>query len=192
MTLLSRASQVEVSSGILCSSIAAAACQAGGFMRPKVPTAREIMTHRLVTLRPEMRIVEAADRLLEHKISGAPVVDDDEKLLGLLSEYDCLRAVAASEYNFDDHDAVVTVGEMMTTTVHTVDPETDLFAIAHEFLNLRVRRLPVVEAGRLIGQVSRRDALRAACELRQEAVRHKQYPDYPEGRAPIRNYPRGR
>ena len=161
-------------------------------MRPKVPTAREIMTRRLVTLRPEMRVVEAAGTLLEHKISGAPVVDDDGKLLGLLSEYDCLRTVAASEYNFDNHDAVVSVGELMTTAVHTVEPEMDLFAIAHEFVNLRVRRLPVVESGRLIGQVSRRDALSAAYELRQEALRHQQYPDYPEGRAPIRDYPRER
>ena len=139
------------------------------------------MTRRLVTVRPEMRAVEAADTLLKHNISGAPVVDHDENLLGLLSEYD-----------FDRHDAVVTVEELTTTTVHTIPPEMDLFAIAHEFVNLRFRRFPVVEEGRLIGQVSRRDALRAAYELRQEALRHKQYPDYPEGRAPIRDYPRRR
>ena len=84
---------------------------------------------------------------------------------------------------------IVTVDELMTTTTHTISPEMDLFAIAHEFLNLRVRRFPVVEAGRLVGQVSRRDALRAAFELRRKALRHKQYPDYPEGRAPIRDYP---
>ncbi len=161
-------------------------------MRPDVPTARDIMTRRLVTLRPEIRAVEAADTLLKHDISGAPVVDDDENLLGLLSEYDCLRAIAAAEYEFDRRDAVVTVEELMTTTVHTIPPEMDLFAIAHEFVNIRVRRFPVVEEGRLIGQVSRRDTLRAAYELRQEALRHKQYPDYPEGRAPIRDYPRER
>ncbi len=158
-------------------------------MRPDVPTARDIMTRRLVTVRPEMRADEAAGILLKHNISGAPVVDGEGNLLGLLSEYDCLRAVAAAEYDFDRHDVVVTVEELMTTHTHTVAPEMDLFAIAHEFLNRRVRRFPVVEAGHLLGQVSRRDVLRAAYELRRKALRHKQYPDYPDGRAPIRNYP---
>ena len=155
-------------------------------MRPDVPTARDIMTRRLFTLRPGMRAVEAARILLKHDISGAAVVDGDGNLLGLLSEYDCLRAVAAAEYDFDRHDVVVTVEELMTTNPQTIPPEMDLFAIAHEFVNLRVRRFPVVEGDRLIGQVSRRDALRAAYELRRKALRHKQYPDYPEGRAPIR------
>jgi CBS domain-containing protein len=165
---------------------------AGEIMRPDVPTAGDIMTRRLVTLRPAMRAVEAAGILLEHNISGAPVIDEQGKLLGLLSEYDCLRAIAAGEYDFDRHDTVVTVEELMTTAVQTIPPEMDLFAIAHEFVNLRVRRFPVVEAGHLVGQVSRRDTLRAAYELRRKALRHKQYPDYPEGRAPIRDYPRGR
>ena len=149
------------------------------------------MTRRLVTVRPEMRAVEAARILLNHNISGAAVVDGEGKLLGLLSEYDCLRAVAAAEYDFDRHDVVVTVEELMTTTLHTIPPEMDLFAIVHKFVNLRVRRFPVVEAGHLVGQVSRRDVLRAAYELRRKALRYKQYPDYPEGRSPIRNYPRG-
>jgi len=150
------------------------------------------MTRRLVTVRPEMRAVEAAGILLKHNVSGAPVIDGEGTLLGLLSEYDCLRAVAAAEYDFDRHDVVVTVEELMTTTPHTIPPEMDLFAIAHEFVNMRVRRFPVIEARHLIGQVSRRDVLRAAYELRRKALRYKQYPDYPEGRAPIRNYPRER
>ncbi len=158
-------------------------------MRPDVPTARDIMTRRLVTVRPEMRAQEAAGILLKHNISGAAVVDGDGNLLGLLSEYDCLRAVAAAEYDFDRHDVVVTVEELMTTPTHTILPKMDLFAIAHEFVNLRVRRFPVVEAGHLLGQVSRRDVLRAAYELRRKALRYKQYPDYPEGRAPIHDYP---
>ena len=150
------------------------------------------MTRRLVTLRPDMRVVEAAGILLKHSISGAAVVGEEGNLLGLLSEYDCLRAVAAGEYDFDRHDVVVTVEELMTTPTHTIPPEMDLFAIAHEFVNRRFRRFPVVEAGHLIGQVSRRDVLRVAYELRRKALRYKQYPDYPEGRTPIRDYPRGR
>ena len=161
-------------------------------MRPKVPTARDIMTRSLVTLRPEMRALDATGLLLKHEISGAPVVDDDGRLVGLFSEYDGLREVAAAEYNFDHHEEVVTVGGVMNDPTHTISPELELFGIAHEFVKLRVRRLPVVEDGRLIGQVSRRDALRAAYELRRQILSEKRYPDYPEGREPIHFYPRRR
>jgi CBS domain-containing protein len=160
--------------------------------RPKVPTAREIMTRSLVTLTPEMRLLEAAALLLKHRISGAPVVDPDGALQGLLSEHDCLRAVASAEYDMDNHDAIVTVGEMMVKEVETLSPEVDLFGIAHEFVKLRVRRFPVVEDGRLIGQVSRRDALQAVYDLRRKLLSAKHYPDYPDGREPIRSYPKKR
>lgn len=158
---------------------------------PKVPTARDIMTRSLVTLKPDQPALEAARTLLKHKISGAPVVDDAGKLLGLLSEYDCLRAVASAEYEFDAHDAVETVSELMTSACHTVGPDLELFGLAHEFVRLRVRRFPVVEGERLIGQVSRRDALAAAVKLREKLLAARQdYPDYPAGRGPIRNYPK--
>jgi len=157
---------------------------------PRVPTVRDIMTRSLVTLRPEMSAAVAAELLLQHEISGAPVVDEQARLIGLLSEYDCLRAVASAEYQMDAHDAAETVSELMTTECHTVVPKLDLFALANEFVRLRVRRFPVLEDERLIGQVSRRDALRAAVSLRGElrSVRHA-YPDYPKGRDPIRDYP---
>jgi len=161
-------------------------------MRSKVPTARDIMTRSVVTLSPDMRAVEAAEILLKHNISGAPVVDADGMLLGILSEYDCLRAVASAEYDLHDHDVVMHVEELMTREVHTVSPEIDLFGLAHEFVTLRVRRFPVVEEEHLIGQVSRRDALRAAYELRKQALKQGRYPDYPDGREPIRNYPKKR
>lgn len=159
--------------------------------RARVPTAREIMTSQLVTLRPDMPAVDAAQMLLDNSISGAPVVDSEGSLLGLLSEFDCLRAVAASDYEMDEHDAAEVVADLMTRDCHTIGPEVDLFALAHEFVTLRVRRLPVVEEGRLIGQVSRRDALRAAIALRKSRIaRRSDFRAYPEGREPITNYPR--
>ena len=161
--------------------------------QPRVPTVREIMTRSLVTLSPDMTAAAAAEILLEHGISGAPVVDTEERLLGLLSEYDCLRAVASAEYQMDAHDDAEHVAELMTTECHTVELGLDLFGLAHEFVRLRVRRFPVLDDGRLLGQVSRRDALRASLELRRKLQRARHdYPDYPEGRRPIRDYPRGR
>lgn len=158
--------------------------------RPAVPTAREIMATSLVTLRPDMTAVAAAELLLKHRISGAPVVDEQGHLLGLLSEFDLLRAVASSDYEMDAHDSIETVDQLMSRDCQTVSPDIDLFGLAHEFVSLRVRRFPVVENDRLVGQVSRRDALKAAIKLRREMLRSKpHYPDYPRGRKPIRDYP---
>ncbi len=159
--------------------------------RPQVPTARDIMARKLVTLGPDMRASEAAEILLKNGISGAPVVDSDGQLLGLLSEYDCLRAVAAADYEMDAHDVIQTVADLMTTEVHSIPPDMGLYSIAHEFVQRRVRRFPVVEDGHLVGQVSRRDALAAALEIHRKLTRARHdYPDYPAGRAPITNYPR--
>jgi CBS domain-containing protein len=122
-------------------------------------------------------------------------VDDAGRLVGLLSEFDCLQAVASAEYEMDAHDTIETVAELMTKAedCHTVSPDLDLFGLAHEFVRLRVRRFPVVENEQLLGQVSRRDALGAAVKLRRELAKARHhYPDYPEGRDPIRNYPRGK
>lgn len=158
--------------------------------RQRLPTARDMMTTSLLTLRPEMPAPEAARILVRRRVSGAPVVDDDGRLLGLLSEYDCLRAVAAAEYEHDFHDTVETVGELMTRDCHTLSPDVDLFGVAHEFLQLHVRRLPVLEAGLLIGQVSRRDVMKAALEFRRTAVASgRGYPDYPRGREPESEVP---
>ncbi len=160
---------------------------------PQVPTVRDFMTRSLVTLRPEVTLAAAAEELLANEISGAPVVDENGALVGLLSEFDCLRAVASAGYQFDDHDDAETVAEVMVTECHTVEPGLDLFGLAHEFVRLRVRRFPVLDDGRLVGQVSRRDALRAALQLRRDFRRaHQEYPDYPERRVPIRNYPSSR
>ena len=157
---------------------------------PNVPTARAIMTRRLVTLQPDMALVDAARVLLRKGISGAPVVDGQGRLLGLLSEFDCLRAVASADYEMDGHDQIETVEQVMSTDPRTIHPDMELFAIAHAFVETHMRRFPVVEDGKLVGQVSRRDALKAAVELRQKMGRPtRTYPDYPEGRSPIRNYP---
>jgi CBS domain-containing protein len=94
-----------------------------------------------------MSAVEAADILVKKSISGAPVVDEEGHLVGLLSEFDCLRAVASAEYEMDSHDTIETVADLMTKVedCHTVTPDLGLFSLAHDFVRLRVRRLPVVE-----------------------------------------------
>ncbi len=151
-----------------------------------IPTARDVMTRSLVTLRPETPFLDAISILLTKDISGAPVVDADGTLLGVLSEMDCLRVVAAGEFHDSGHYTGVVVGDLMSAMNHTIEPELDLYAVAATFVRLGVRRLPILENGKLIGQVSRRDVLAALDRARQQRSRTKKYPDYPEGRTPNR------
>jgi len=120
---------------------------------------REYMSKRLITLKPETNVVEAMDVLLKAKISGAPVVDDDGKLVGILSEVDLMQIIVQDSY-YDESMGIV--GDYMRSPVDTISPELDIYTLAEMFISQSRRRYPVVSEGRLVGQISRRDVLRAA------------------------------
>ena len=125
----------------------------------RVLTAGDIMATSLITLRPEMSIFKAIRILLSRGISGAPVVDDAGAMIGVLSELDCLRMLSSDEFYAGHQEEAGTVKHFMTGAGRTIPPDLGIYAIAHYFLTLPMRRLPVVEDGRLVGQVSRRDVL---------------------------------
>ncbi|HEY1026916.1 MAG TPA: CBS domain-containing protein [Pseudomonas sp.] len=132
---------------------------------------RDYMTRHLVTFRAETDLFTAIHRLLEHRISGAPVVDDQGELIGLLSEGDCLRGILSGAY----YEAIGgNVGTYMTRVVETVSPETDIIDVSERFLRGRRRRMPVVEDNRLIGQISRSDVLRAVKAFAQHEKNENQ------------------
>jgi len=145
-----------------------------------IPTAREIMTRDLVTLSPETSVFAAIRVLLKNRISGAPVVDADGKLVGMFSELDCLRVLSAGEFYSDDHREEGVVRNYMTSACKSLEPDRDIYAVSQVFLTQAVRRLPVLENGALIGQVSRRDVLRAMEALGERRAPRKHYPDYRE------------
>ncbi len=126
---------------------------------------REFMVTQVVTLAPEMDICAAMRLLLHHRISGAPVVDAERHVVGILSEKDCLR-VFANEAYFQE--AVARVSDYMSTNVITVGPGDELFQVAGLLLENTIRRLPVVEGGKLVGQISRHDVLMASLKLCKE------------------------
>lgn len=121
---------------------------------------RDYMTQGLITFRPETELFEAIRQLLKHPISGAPVVDDHGNLVGLLSEIDCLKSILSGSY-YDYESLGGTVAEYMTLDVDTVEPDADILTVSERFISERRRRFPVVENGRLVGQISRKDVLRA-------------------------------
>ncbi|MFA0751348.1 MAG: hypothetical protein SLRJCFUN_001751 [Candidatus Fervidibacter sp.] len=116
-------------------------------------TAKDIMTTRVVTVKPSTPIPEAARLLVRRKISGVPVVDekDKTKVVGILTEADLLAAPAGAK----------TVAEVMRKRVISVSPETPIDDIAAILVKRKIKRVPVLEGGKLVGIVSRIDVLRA-------------------------------
>ena len=125
----------------------------------RVLTARDIMATSLITLRPEMSIFKAIRVLVGRGISGAPVVDSKGAMIGVLSELDCLRILSSDEFYDGQQEEAGTVKHFMTGAGQSIPPHLGIYAVAHYFLTQPIRRLPVVEGGRLVGQVSRRDVL---------------------------------
>jgi len=113
-----------------------------------------------VRVTADMNVYEASEAILKNKASGASVVDADGKLVGVLSELDCLRAMVTSVYNGSDPGGAL-VGDIMTTDVEVADAGDDIIQIATSMLENKRRRRPVVKDGKLIGQISCRQILRA-------------------------------
>jgi len=116
--------------------------------------ASRVMTKSLILLPPEMPAIEAMRVLLRNQISGGPVVDSDGNLVGIISEFALLGVV------IDETTEQTPIEKLMTQDVVTVDVETPLCDVVQAFLSLRIRRLPVLDNGKLVGQISRRDVLR--------------------------------
>jgi len=125
-------------------------------MKPQA--VKDIMAKRLVTFQPDMHVRAAIESLLKHKISGAPVVDENGTLIGVLSEIDCMPTIIQDLYYSDSGGSV---GDFMSTELTTVNSEMGLVDLAEIFQKKHFRRLPVVDNGILVGQVSRRDVLKA-------------------------------
>lgn len=121
-------------------------------------TIADVMATELVTFTPDTNIHEAIRILLDKRISGAPVVDESGALVGVLSKKDCLKITFSARYH-DDWGGPVS--DFMSAPVETLDAELDLVSAAEIFLDSHYRRFPVMRDGRLVGQVSRYDILRA-------------------------------
>ena len=123
----------------------------------KLPVVRDYMDKRVATLRPDTDILDAIGFLLEKRVTGAPVVDKSGRLVGILTEKDCLRLVAAGvEGNLPRG----SVESFMSANPETIPPEMDVYFAAGLFLKRSFRRFLVVEDGKLVGAITRFDILR--------------------------------
>lgn len=123
---------------------------------------RDYMAGQLVTFKPDTDVMDAIHELVHHRIAGAPVVNDQGDLVGMLSELDCLKVALNAGYYGDWGGPVA---DYMTPDVEWVDADMNIVDLAQRFLDSGFRRFPVLRNNRLVGQISRRDALRALNEL---------------------------
>ena len=118
----------------------------------------DYMSTDVITVTPDTEIMRAVNVLVDHNISGVPIVDEDGRLVGILTERDCIEVAVNAGY-FDE--AGGRVRDFMTSPVETCQPTDSLMDVAARLITSRYRRYPVVEDARLIGLISRRDVLRA-------------------------------
>jgi CBS domain-containing protein len=128
---------------------------------------RDIMTTNVVTVTPEATLREAAGLILRHGVSGLPVVDDQDQLVGVLSEWDLLEVLESPELELEP------VGEYMTPEPLSVSEETSLVEVVDLFQTKRVRRLPVTRDMFLVGVVSRHDVIRFVLTTRDRFAGRK-------------------
>lgn len=117
--------------------------------------ARDIMTDDIVSIRPTATVEEAIEQLLMQRISGLAVVDERERLVGIVTEF-ALLAIA-----YDPSIVRDSVSLHMTTDLLTVDVNDPVRKVADLCIVHRVRRVPVMDNGRFVGLIARRDVLRA-------------------------------
>jgi len=125
-------------------------------------TVRDHMATNLVTFTPDMGVFDAIRQLLKHKITGAPVLDENGQIVGSFSEMDCLHVVLDAAYH---EEMGGKVGEYMNRNIHTVGPDASIIEVAEQFQKSSLRHFLVVEEGRLIGLISRVDVLRALVSI---------------------------
>lgn len=128
-------------------------------------TIRDCMSRTMVVFKKDQSIIEVVEKLIKHRISGGPVVDDQMHVLGVISEGDCIKQISESRYyNMPMEDT--SVEKYMTKNVETISPDINLFDAANKFLASKHRRFPVVEHNKIIGIVSQKDILRTALQLK--------------------------
>lgn len=121
-------------------------------MKPR--KASDIMMTTVVTIAPEAKLTEAIKLLLQHAISGLPVVDDQGHLAGIITEHDIMN------FAFSGNAAHTTVAEAMTREVISFSPDTPIETLINYCAKHRIRRVPIVQGKKIVGLVSRRDILR--------------------------------
>jgi len=122
---------------------------------------RDYMLINPVRVKANDNILEAMQVIIDNKISGVCVVDDQNNLVGILSELDCLRAALSAIYNANSNSIGEVSEYMASDNLVVAHPNEDIVDVAQDMLLKNKRRRPVVEDGKLVGQITCRQLLSA-------------------------------
>jgi CBS domain-containing protein len=125
----------------------------------------DYMTRNLIVFNPKQSVLEVMDQLIKHRISGGPVVNEKHELVGIISEGDCIKQISESRY-YNQPMENINVEEHMIKNVETINGDMSIFDAAEKFLQSKRRRFPIIEDGKLVGQISQKDILKAALQLK--------------------------
>ena len=127
----------------------------------------DYMTKKLITFNLEQSMEEVIELLINNRISGGPVVDKNNELIGIISEGDCIKHISESRYYnmpIGEHK----IEHYMIKNVETIDGNMNIFDAASKFITSKRRRFPIVENGKLVGQISQKDILKATIGLKSQ------------------------
>ncbi|MGI9354785.1 MAG: CBS domain-containing protein [Rhizobiaceae bacterium] len=122
---------------------------------------RDYMTRGVISVSPKTEILKTLHLMHEHDISNAPVVDTNGRLVGMLSDRDCIRGVIQGVYHSE---FAGQVGDFMAGDVETIGPDEGLIDVTRRLVDLPHRLYPVVAGGDIVGVISRRDIIAALTE----------------------------
>ncbi|MCY4561960.1 MAG: CBS domain-containing protein [Flavobacteriaceae bacterium] len=154
--------------------------QGAQFRKKKAETNKtlvsDLMAKNLVTFSPDQSLQDVMRDFIKHRISGGPVVDKTGKIVGIISEADCMKQISDSRY-FNMPFINRKVSLLMSKTVITIQDDQTIFDAASLFYNTKLHRFPVLnKRGRLVGQISLRDIVLGALKLKSHSWDHKHIP----------------
>lgn len=127
-------------------------------MVEKTVVVRDCMSRKVVSFDVRDDVADVVAVLLEHKITGAPVLNADKQVIGFISEQDCIKEMLNTAFYCD---LTATAADVMKTAVLTVEPDMPVSELAEQLTTNKPKVYPVVEDGKLVGIVSRSDVLQA-------------------------------
>lgn len=128
---------------------------------------KDYMTKNLITFSPDQTIDEVVKIIIDNSISIGSVVDDQHNLIGIISENECLTELLKGHYN-NELTMSKKLEDFMRKEIVTVETDDTILDVANKFLNLRLPRFPVLQKGKLVGQISKRDIMHAIQDLKSE------------------------
>ncbi|PCJ64453.1 MAG: hypothetical protein COA73_03720 [Candidatus Hydrogenedentota bacterium] len=121
-----------------------------------MPYVKELMSETRVSVLPDISVYDAVDLLVAKKMTGIPVIDENDILVGFFTEKDCIRLQATShQYNMTGR----TVSDIMSTIQEALHPDRDLLSAANVFLRCNFSTLPVMEGVCLVGSITRQQVI---------------------------------